>query len=284
MTRRYEYKPVDQLVFSDDFMFGAVMSDPKICKGVLELLLRVKIDHIEYPELQKPMTPFYAKKGVRLDVYVADTGRVFDVECQSYTAESIGKRARYYQSMLDIGSLARGASYSELKESYVIFICLNDPFEAKLPVYTFERKCSESKEVELGDETHHVIFNAAAYEKEADPEIKAFLAFVKSNKAESDLTREIATVVQTKKFEQSFINEYLAWTLHDQDVEMRGREAGLKAGREAGLKAGREAGLKEGQFNTYVDLIKSGLLSVDIAATKLGMTQAELQSRLDAGA
>ncbi len=220
-TRTYEYKPVDQLVFSDDFMFGAVMSEPEICKGVLELLLRIKIDHIEYPELQKPMNPFYTKKGVRLDVYVADSGRVFDVECQSYKAESIGKRARYYQSMLDIGSLARGASYTELKESYVIFICLSDPFEAGLPAYTFERRCRESEDVALGDETHHIIFNAAAYEKEADPEIKAFLAFVKNNKAESDLTREIATVVQTKKFEQSFINEYLAWTLHDQDVEMR---------------------------------------------------------------
>ena len=148
-TRTYEYKPVDQFVFSDDFMFGAVMSEPEICKGVLELLLRVKIDHIEYPELQKPMNPFYTKKGVRLDVYVADSGRVFDVECQSYKAESIGKRARYYQSMLDIGSLERGASYTELKESYVIFICLSDPFEAGLPAYTFERRCRESEDVAL---------------------------------------------------------------------------------------------------------------------------------------
>ena len=225
-TRTYEYKPVDQLVYADDFMFGAVMSDPKICKGVLELLLQVKIDHIEYPELQKSINPFYTQKGVRLDVYVADSNRVFDVECQSYKAESIGKRARYYQSMLDIGSLARGASYSDLKESYVIFICLSDPFEAGIPVYTFERKCKESEEVNLGDETHHVMFNAAAYEQEPNPEIKAFLAFVKNNKAESDLTREIATMVQTKKFEQSFINEYLAWSMHDKDVEMRGREAG----------------------------------------------------------
>ena len=34
-TMTYEYKPVDQLVYADDFMFGAVMSEPKICKGVL---------------------------------------------------------------------------------------------------------------------------------------------------------------------------------------------------------------------------------------------------------
>lgn len=33
-SRKYEFKPIDQLVFSDDFMFGAVMREPDICKGV----------------------------------------------------------------------------------------------------------------------------------------------------------------------------------------------------------------------------------------------------------
>jgi hypothetical protein len=65
-NRTYEFKPVNQLVFSDDFMFGAVMQEPDICKGVLELLLQVKIDRIVYPELQKSISPFYSKKGVRL--------------------------------------------------------------------------------------------------------------------------------------------------------------------------------------------------------------------------
>ena len=73
--------PVDQLVFSDDFMFGAVMREPEICKGVLERLLQIKIDRLAYPELQKAISPFYTRKGVRLDVYVADSDRVFDVEC-----------------------------------------------------------------------------------------------------------------------------------------------------------------------------------------------------------
>lgn len=225
-TRRYEFKPIDQLVFSDDFMFGAVMSEPKICKEVLELLLQIKIDHVEYPELQKPISPFYSKKGVRLDVYVAGSDKVFDVECQSYKVESIGKRTRYYQSMIDTDSLLKGADYSELKESYIIFICLDDPFSFGLPAYTFERKCKENSLVDLGDKTHHVIFNAAAYEKETNPGIREFLSFVRNNTAESDLTREIAGMVQAKKFEQTFINEYLAWNLHDKDVERRGRNEG----------------------------------------------------------
>lgn len=255
-ARTYEIKPVDQLVFSDDFMFGAVMRDPDICKGVLERLLQIKIDHIEYPELQKAISPFYTRKGVRLDVYVANSDKVFDVECQSYKVENIGKRTRYYQSMIDIDSLMKGAAYSELKESYVIFICLDDPFNAELPVYSFERKCKEKENVELGDKTHHIIFNAAAYENEENPEIKDFLSFVKNNKAESDFTRGIAKMVQTKKFEQSFVNEYLAWNLHDQDVENRGR------------------------LDMCIELIKSGLLSIKDAAMKLGITESELKARL----
>ena len=116
-SRKYEFKPIDQLVFSDDFMFGAVMREPDICKGVLERLLQIQIDHIEYPELQKSISPLYSQKGVRLDVYVTGSGRSFDVECQSYTVKDIGKRTRYYQSMIDVDSLLKGASYSKLKES-----------------------------------------------------------------------------------------------------------------------------------------------------------------------
>ena len=44
-------------------------------------------------------------------------------------------------------------------------------------------------------------------------------------------------MVQTKKFEQSFINEYLAWSMHDKDVEMRGRNEGRKEGRKDGETA-----------------------------------------------
>ena len=68
----------------------------------------IQIDHIEYTELQKVISPFYSRKRVRLDVYVTGSDRVFDVECQSYSVEDIGKRMRYYQSMLDIDSLLAG--------------------------------------------------------------------------------------------------------------------------------------------------------------------------------
>lgn len=37
-------KPIEDLTFTDDFMFGRVMQNPEICKGFLERLLEIKIN------------------------------------------------------------------------------------------------------------------------------------------------------------------------------------------------------------------------------------------------
>ena len=77
------FKPVDELTFTDDYLFGTIMRDPEICAGVIERLLKIKVGHIEYPEIQKTLKPAYESKGVRFDVYVKDSDRVFDVEIQN---------------------------------------------------------------------------------------------------------------------------------------------------------------------------------------------------------
>lgn len=219
--RGFKMKALQDLTFSDDLMFGAVMRNEKICKGVIERLLKIKIGRIEYPKLQKTIEPFYSRRGVRMDVYVEGSDKVFDVECQTYDEKSIGKRTRYYQSMIDADSLLKGQDYSGLKESYILFICLDDPFSQNLPVYTFNRICKENAGVKLCDESHIAIFNADAWKQEKDSQLKDFLEFVRSNKAQSDFTKEIEKMVEEKKFENTFINEYMAWNLHDRDVEKR---------------------------------------------------------------
>lgn len=53
MVKKLKVKPIEELTFTDDFMFGRIMQNPEICKGLLERLLEIKIDKIEYPILQK---------------------------------------------------------------------------------------------------------------------------------------------------------------------------------------------------------------------------------------
>ena len=107
-------KPIEELTFTDDFMFGHIMQNKEICKGLLERLLEIKIDHIEYPQLQKHIAPHYNSKGIRLDVYVQDSKRIFDIEIQNILDEDLPKRTRYYQSMMDIDLLLKGKNYENI--------------------------------------------------------------------------------------------------------------------------------------------------------------------------
>ena len=92
---------------------------------------------------------------MRLDVYLKDDNKIIDVEIQTYRQDAIGKRTRYYQSMIDIDSLMKGQDYTELLDSYVLFICTYDPFLKDkqngygLPCYTFKNTCLENGDVSL---------------------------------------------------------------------------------------------------------------------------------------
>ncbi len=44
MRRRKQLK---ELTIKDNFMFGAVMMDEENCKGLLERVLQISIDHVE---------------------------------------------------------------------------------------------------------------------------------------------------------------------------------------------------------------------------------------------
>jgi len=74
-------KEWEELGISNDFIFGKVMQDPKLCKKLLEIILHVKIKWISFPVRQKSIEIYDDAKGIRLDVYVDDDkGTVYNVE------------------------------------------------------------------------------------------------------------------------------------------------------------------------------------------------------------
>ena len=200
----YTHKPVDELTFTDDFMFGTVMKDKTVCKGVIERLLHIKVGGIEYPSLQKTIAPFYESKGIRLDVYVSDSDRIFDIEIQTSLPPELPKRTRYYQSLMDVDNLLRGQNYAELKESYVIFICTQDPFGKGLPVYTFRSVCGEDGSIFLDDKSYKVFYNVGAYGKEDEPELSALLEYLCERRATSGFTQHIDELVEKAKRNEKF--------------------------------------------------------------------------------
>ena len=228
----YRIKPVEELKFTDDFMFCHVMKSPEICKGVIERLLSIKVDRIEYPELQKEIRPYYSAHGIRMDVYVKDSNRIFDIEMQTSLPKDLPRRMRYYQSMIDIDALMKGSEYVTLKESYVIFLCTKDPFGLNLPVYTFNTACKEAKDFALDDGINKVFFNASAFAMEKNLEIKGFLGYLCNGKPSDNFTENLEQRVERLKINEIFRSDYMMDALPLFDA----RQAGLEEGRLEGAK------------------------------------------------
>ena len=235
--REYHRKSVDELTFTDDGMFQAVLHEPGICAELVERLLHIKVARIEYPEIEKTIAPYYSTKGVRLDVYLKDSDKVIDVEMQSYPQDAMGLRTRYYQSMIDTDSLLKGQDYPELPASYILFICRNDPFMNEnnkpygLPRYTFMTQCIEDMTVNLDDKTLKVIYNASAYREEKDEDVRAFLKYVYTNDpGENGFSSRLSAIVENIKLSDFFRSQYAAMNLHDRDLIRWAKKEALAEG------------------------------------------------------
>ena len=128
----------------NNFIFYHVFhNNPDLCKILLEILLKIEIDHIEMHN-EETIIVDYEAKGVRLDVYAKNETQAFNLEMQVADTKDLTKRIRYYQALIDVDCLKSGELYNNLKDSYVIFICMKDIFGMGLPVYRFENLCSEN--------------------------------------------------------------------------------------------------------------------------------------------
>ena len=248
-------KKFEDLTFTDHYMFEKVLKIPEICKELLERLLKIQIERLEYPEVEKTISPYYETKGVRLDVYVKDNNKVFDIELQNSTDLNLGLRTRYYQSMLDTDNLLKGQHYTELPDSYIVFICKNAPFEKELPIYTFQTVCIENPNLTIKDNAIKKIFNAKAYNKEEDVAIKSFLQYINNNKTVDDFTQRLDSFVEKIKQEEVNRKEYQSMNIHDQDTFLRGKNEGF----EAGMQQGMQQGIQQTKFETAKNMLEMKL-------------------------
>lgn len=261
----YAIKPFEELEFCDDFMFFKVMQDDAICKELIERLLKIRIDHIERPILQKEIRPYYMSKGVKLDVYLKDSSNIYNVEMQNITKETLPKRLRYYQSMVDADALLRGQDYTALNDSHIIFLCTNDPVGKGLPIYTFLETCREDNSILLNDGTYKYFFNAAAAELAEDVEIHAILDYIKKQEITDTFTERIQQFVNRVKSDERTKGEYMIESLVIQDSKREGR------------KEGRLEGRTEKAIEDARKLLELNLISIEQIAYVTGLTIQQIQ-------
>jgi len=217
----------ENLKLSNDFMFAKVMRNPELCRGMLERLLDISIDRIEYPEEQKTIDISKDSKSVRLDVYLKDgKGTVYDVEIQTTSSKNLAKRTRFYQGMIDLNMIEKGADYSELPQSFVIFICTFDTFGKGRWKYTFKNVCEEDAGLMLNDGTTKVFFNTAGNIGGINSAAKNILKFIESNETEDDFTNKLAQEVKKVKENKEWKVEYMTLLMREREKYREGEIKG----------------------------------------------------------
>ena len=133
-----------------------------------------------------------------------------------------------------------GAVYEELPDSYVVFICLFDPFGENRVVYEFRRRERENPDLLLGDGTTEILINATGDASGCSEEMRQFLAAVKGEAGAGGIAQDIADAVSRIRDHPQWRKEYMLFELKMRDAIEEGRAEGRTEGLAKGLKQGRE--------------------------------------------
>ncbi len=264
MNKRYE-----DLCFTDAFMFGKVMREPEICKGVLEALLGREVQKIRYLEIEKTLDVDPQAKGVRFDVYLEGDDTAYNVEMQTTHERDLAKRSRYYQDIMDLNLLEKGKKYKELPQCMVIFICTFDPFDEGESVYPFENQCQRGARRLLADGTAKLFVNAKGNRAGLSAELCHLLDYICGQPAEDTLTQEIEAIVERVRGNQEWRREYMVLS------------AMLMDAKSDGYAEGHAEGWKEAVYILAQDYWEEGLSAVRISEKlqkRFGLSAADAEN------
>ena len=227
----------EKATIANNFIFYKVMrNNPDVCKELLEILLEMEIDHIEIHS-EETVEIDFGSKGIRLDVYAKNASQSFNLEMQATDTKELPERARYYQGSIDVDCLKSGQIYKDLKDSYVIFICIPDVFGKGLARYSFENLCCEDTSIRLNDRAYKYFFIASNCDKILNEKQKAFLKVVVGQKASDSFSKKIEELTQDAKHNTQWRHQYMEWE--------RQRTYDFGSGKEAGIVVGKEAKAQE---------------------------------------
>ena len=137
-----------------------------------ELLLRIILNkpdlRVKSVKTQRRMKNLIGR-DICLDIDADDAaGKEYNIEVQRADKGADRKRARYHSSILDAHLLHPGDDFSNLPETFVIFITENDVIGKGKPIYSIERRIDDTDE--LFDDGEHIIYVNGA-DKDASTEL-----------------------------------------------------------------------------------------------------------------
>ena len=132
-------------LFDDDLMSRVFDNNIEATELLLRIIFKRPIKVVKAKGQEEIRSFSVDGRTIRLDIMAVDSdGKKIDIEVQTTSDGSDVKRARYHSSLLDSGMLKKGQKFSEIRDSYVIFIYKHDKFQEGLPVYHLSRFVEET--------------------------------------------------------------------------------------------------------------------------------------------
>lgn len=240
---------------SDFALFLSVMKIKEAYQNTLSIILDERDLELEEVKAEQVVLNKSGKRAIRLDAWAkAKDSRQFDMEMENNDdAETVKKRSRYYQGLLDTPVLKAGreTKYKNLPSTVIIFITQEDIFKRDLAKYTFTQQCEEVKNLKLEDGTKKIFLNMTS--KNGSKELVSLLQYMKNTSLDNpeievrderlcNLDRIVKEVKESEEWEA---------------VEMNILDIGIERGREEGREEGRKQGREQGEqrVNRLIQLL-----------------------------
>lgn len=147
-------------LIDDDFMNACFENNIEGTELILRIILNKPDLTVKSVETQKLMKNLLGR-DIWLDIDATDSNNIeYDIEVQRADKGADRKRARYHSSILDAHLLKPNEDFSNLPETYVIFITENDVIGKDKPIYTIERQITNIEEP-FNDGEHIIYVNGA---------------------------------------------------------------------------------------------------------------------------
>lgn len=162
LQRLRGFRPID-----DDFMRCLFKDNIPLAELVLRIITGKPDLVITDCQTQKDMKRLAGARSICLDAYGTDsTGKKYDLEIQRQDKGADPHRARYHSSVMDVENLDAGQEFSELPETYIIFIIEKDFYGKGVPVYPVER--INTAIGEPFDDGEHILYVNGEYRSDSD--------------------------------------------------------------------------------------------------------------------
>lgn len=128
------------------------------------------------------------------------------------------------------------------------------------PVIQKKTVFKELDGISYDDKTHNVFYNASAYLKEEDEQIRSVLEFIYKLKAKTPFTKQLEDYVLLAKTTGLMRDEYMYFQdILEEEKELArelGHNEGLKEGQKQGIQKGLSDGISEGSMNNRIETVK----------------------------